>query len=156
MLESTLDSIENFDPENILDYTIRVHGIKGSSMEIASETIGNQAKVLEDAAIKNDIDYIYRFNPHLIGSIKKMIADFNAVLAVIKADNQKPIKDKPDDELFVRMISACKNCEIEAVEEIMSLLEEYQYNDGEELIECIRRSVDMLNFSQVIETINKF
>ena len=68
-------SIEQFDENNLHDYAIVVHGLKGASRGIFANTIGDAAEGLEKAAKSGDIDYIKTHNQDFLNDIWKLILD---------------------------------------------------------------------------------
>jgi CheY-like chemotaxis protein len=80
-IPALLDKIRRFTPEAIKDYTITVHGIKGSSYGVCANEIGRQAEALEMAARKDDIETIRADNDRFIAEAEKLAARISEFLA---------------------------------------------------------------------------
>jgi signal transduction histidine kinase/DNA-binding response OmpR family regulator len=76
-LPTLLTKVRNFSTENINDYTITVHGIKGASYGICANELGKQAEALEMAAKQTDIEAILAKNDGFILNAEKLIVDIS-------------------------------------------------------------------------------
>jgi signal transduction histidine kinase/CheY-like chemotaxis protein len=76
-----LDKIRGFRAESIKEYTITVHGIKGSSYGVCANETGKQAETLEMAARQEDIAAILANNGRFIDETKKLVDRINEFLA---------------------------------------------------------------------------
>jgi signal transduction histidine kinase/DNA-binding response OmpR family regulator len=80
-MPAMLDNIRSFSAEFIKEYTITVHGIKGSSYGICANEIGKQAEALEMAAKQGDIEIILANNQHFILETEKLVDRISRFLA---------------------------------------------------------------------------
>jgi len=80
-IRSYMNDIKTFDEKNLLDYKIRVHGIKGASLDIFADRIANEASALEKAASSGDIDYITKNNPIFLEYADSFISDIEQMLS---------------------------------------------------------------------------
>jgi len=153
---SMLDIIENVDEETLNDYTIKVHGIKGTSRDMFAEKVGEAAAGLEKAAKAGDFDYIYQYNPKFIKSARKLISGLEALIAEIDADNPKLKKEKPDGELLSKLLEASNAYDMNGADEIMAELRKYEYeNDSDnELINWLGEKYDMTKFGEMAEKLS--
>jgi len=108
-----LDSIKEANRDNLADYAITVHGIKGSSRSICAEEVGNQAEALEKAAKRGDIDFVMANNAAFIEAAEKLITDLADMLGRMALENPKPKKDKPDRETLLKLVDACENYDMD-------------------------------------------
>jgi CheY-like chemotaxis protein len=60
--------------ENLHDYAIHVHGIKGSCRNIRADDLANRANALEQAAHRRDLDYIRGENLDFIAAVEDLVA----------------------------------------------------------------------------------
>jgi CheY-like chemotaxis protein len=74
-MPALLNKIRDFSPNSLKDYTITIHGIKGSSYGICADTIGKQAEALEMAAKGGDIETIIAKNDSFILEMEKLIGE---------------------------------------------------------------------------------
>jgi HPt (histidine-containing phosphotransfer) domain-containing protein len=142
--------------ENLADYAIAVHGIKGSSRSICAESIGTSAETLEKAAKKGDIDFVTANNASFIESVGKLIADITGIVNKITAnilahENPKPVKDKPDSDALFKLMAACENYDVDGADTAMEEIESFKYESDNGLTLWLRENVDMMNYSQIME-----
>jgi HPt (histidine-containing phosphotransfer) domain-containing protein len=153
-VRSLLDIVETFTPEKLTDYQIKIHGIKGASFDILAEPLGNLALELEKAAKAGDCNYIEANNKVFLVEARELVENVENVLALINAENPKPKKVKPDEESLTRLLTACKEYRVEAVDAAMAEIEKYHYEADEELVEWLREKTDMMKYSQIIEKLS--
>jgi hypothetical protein len=153
--EGMLKFIENTNVDNIASYRIKVHGIKGASYDIYAEQIAKKFKVLEKAAVDEDVEYINKHNTSSIASARKLLTKIDDLLRIVKEENpsteSKPKKDMIDDKLLIELSDACKSYDVSAAEKAMEDIEEYEYETDKELSKWLRENVDLINFAEVVE-----
>ena len=79
-VRSMLKETEEFDKEKLFEYKIKIHGIKGASLDIYAESIGKEANDLERAIKSDDINYIIKNNPAFQESAGKLVSDIENML----------------------------------------------------------------------------
>jgi hypothetical protein len=146
-----LDSIGNVNKNNLTDYAIIVHGIKGSSRGICAEAVGAMAEKLENAAKREDIDFVTINNAPFIEAARLLIKDITDKLEKMALNNPKPKKDKPDGEVLSKLFSACKDYNMDAADAAMEEMEKFQYESDDGLANWLRENVEMMNFSRIVE-----
>jgi len=130
---------------------IKVHGIKGTSFDINADQIGAQAKKLEDAAKNHDFDFINKNNPVFIDEAWKLVTDIEELLKKLEAEDPKPKKEKPDNEILLKFLTACKSFNMKEMDSAMSEIEKYQYLSDDGLSNWLRENLDKSNFTKLIE-----
>jgi len=76
-----LNKIRTVTREGLTDYTIVVHGIKGSSYNICAETVGNLAETMERAAKADDFAFIEANNNAFLQAVEEQIARISDFLS---------------------------------------------------------------------------
>jgi len=149
---------KSYDVNNIdlADYATIVHGIKGSSGGICADEAADIAEALEKASLSGDHSYITANNANLTETVQKLITDIEAVLDAIDADNEKPVKDKPDSEVLNRLLEACKNYEMSNVDAALEELEAYDYESDGDLITWLRENAEQMNFDEIVEKLSGY
>ena len=148
-MRSLLKSIEAVSEDELLDYKITVHGIKGASLDICAVPIGETAGVLEKAAIDGDFDYIRKHNQAFLESAQDFFDRIDEMLSAIVTENNKPKKIQPDSDLLKKLLDACVSFDIDAAEAAMKEIERYQYTSDDNLVEWLRENVDMTNLEKI-------
>ena len=77
---AVLDKIRNVSGETLQDYTINIHGIKGTSANIGAEEIKNNAALLESMSKSGDLDGVLAKNEAFIKEVESVVAGIKAWL----------------------------------------------------------------------------
>jgi CheY-like chemotaxis protein len=154
-VRTMLADVKAVSEETLLDYKVKIHGIKGASFDLFAGQVGQKAKMLEDAADSGDLAFIENHNPSFLAAAWKLIANIDYLLAAIDAEIQKPVKDKPDVVVLTTLLDSCRIFNIEGVENAMAEIELYRYEQDDGLGLWLRENVDMMNFSQIVEKLSE-
>jgi PAS domain S-box-containing protein len=155
-MSSMLDIVADFKEENLKDYEIKVHGIKGMSNDMFAEEIGGAAAVLEKAAKAGDLDYIREHNPAFIESARRFISGLEGLVAAVDADTPKQEKAKPSEEGLLKLLDSCRIYDMSSADEAMEELRRFKYESEEdnELIEWLGDKYDMTKFDEIAEKLS--
>ncbi len=134
--------------QNLEDYAIAVHGIKGSSYAIFAQDVGKLAEALEMAAKAGDYDMVIREHPVLETVAVALLDDLDKVLGEIGAD--KPIAPAPDNALLEELRGACEAFDMDRVDAALERLEAFRYESGGELVAWLREQVNNMIFEEII------
>ncbi|MCL2277742.1 MAG: hypothetical protein FWC21_07575 [Treponema sp.] len=151
-----LNKIETFSEDILADYIIKVHGIKGVSLDISAEQTANEAKDLEIAGKANDIDFIKANHSAFIKHARDLISGIEKALSTLDTDSDKPVKDKPDIKILFKMIDACNDFDMDGADEAMAELEEYKYESENDLIIWLRERIDRMQFEEIAEKLGSY
>jgi HPt (histidine-containing phosphotransfer) domain-containing protein len=151
---SLLSVINNASKDNMAQYAIAVHGLKGASRSICAYKVGDLAEALEKAAKTEDFDFIRDHNPGLLAIVDELIAYINEIIDKISSKNSKNGKDTPDIKTLSALLAACKNYDMDGVDAAMADLESFEYKSGSELIAWLRTNVDLMNLKQIEEKLS--
>jgi len=146
-----IDSISN---DNIKDYEIIVHGLKGSSRDIFAMKLSLLAEKLEFAAKDNDLAYLQEFNPPFLKSALKFIDDLKALIDLIDEENPKNIKDKPDNKTLSRLLAACDAFDIDEADAAIEELSAFQYKADNDLVIWLQEQVNLMKYSAIVEKLS--
>ena len=136
------------------NYATVVHGIKGSSGGICADEAAGLAEALEKAAVNEDFDYILTHNANLIKTVQRLISDIEVILDEINEDNQKPIINRPDRRILDKLLQACRDYEMNNVDEALEELEAYEYESEGELVVWLRENAEQMNFDEIIDRLS--
>jgi CheY-like chemotaxis protein len=149
-----LDKIKRVTLDNLNDYAITVHGIKGSSYGICAQTAGEKAEALEHASKNGDIDFVNNNNQEFIVTVEKLLKDLEDMLGKIEAKTSKLKKEKPDKVILANLLEACRNYDMDTVDEAMAELAVYEYETDGELVPWLRENIETMNLTQIIERLS--
>jgi hypothetical protein len=64
---------------------------------------------------------------------------------------EKPRRPAPDGDLLARLLAACKEYNITAMEDALIELEKYSYESGDDLVVWLRRQLDNFDYELIRE-----
>jgi signal transduction histidine kinase/DNA-binding response OmpR family regulator len=133
--------------EDIGEYTIAVHGLKGSSYGICSQSVGKKAEALEAASRRKDIEFVKANNKILLEEATALHQNLEKLLASAAAHSgAKPSAKSPDPELLKQFLDACKQFKSSLMEEILEKIDKFQYESGGDLVQWLREQMDNLEY----------
>ncbi|MCL2577746.1 MAG: response regulator [Defluviitaleaceae bacterium] len=152
---SILNEIKEIDINADFDkFRLKVHSLRGTSLDIFANEIGNAAAKLEDAAIAGDLKYIIEHTSAFAEEAYKLVNGIDEVLKKINDKNPKPKKDTPDKELLLKLRDACEIYSMDGVNNAMDEIEKYQYESDDGLVDWIREKIKTMDFMQIVERIS--
>ena len=149
-----LEKIKDVDPNDLGEYAITVHGIKGSSRGIFAETAGDEAEALEHAAKSGDRDFVIANNQRFVNTVSQLLTGIDDALAKLKKES-KPIKDAPDKELLGKLFRACESFDIDQIDAVMAEVENYEYQSDDGLAIRLRENIDQGKYRSIIEMLER-
>ena len=153
---SVLAALSKLTKDDIQNYEIAVHGLKGSSASICAYELAKMAGKLEDAAQEGDWDFISLNSDPFIEATYKMASDIEALFDKIESENPKPKKDRPDAALLLQLSAACDAYDMDGVDDALDELTKYSYESDGDLVIWLQENVDMMNFSDITERLSNF
>lgn len=147
-----LDKLRNPSLENLSEYAITVHGLKGASLGICANTVGKKAEALEFAAKANDLEKVNANNETFIKTTEKLLQDLNLFLNKSSGDSADKQKlPAPDRKLLSDMLNAAVNFKPLVMEEIITQFEKYDYESDAELVSWLREQTENLEYDAIRE-----
>ncbi len=135
--------------ENLKDYAIAVHGIKGPSYTIFAYTVGQAAEMLEKAAKEGNVSAIRRLHSVFIRNAELLLREIGNALQEIDSSKDRPIVSEPEPALLTELREACMASDLDKVDKLMERLEYLRYERGEKLIAWLREQVDDMNYDLI-------
>ena len=148
------ESIKGVSRDNLANYGITVHGIKGASRGICADALGDAAEALEKAALTGDYDFIAANNAAFLEASDKLLSEIDDILLRAYKDHPKPKMDKPDEDALRRLLKACMSYDMDGADAAMAEIDrcEYEHDDG--LVPWLREKVEQMNFPQIVERLS--
>jgi signal transduction histidine kinase/DNA-binding response OmpR family regulator len=145
-----LEKIRNPARDSLAEYTVLVHGLKGSSYGICAAGIGGKAAELEAAARRGDYERIMADNAAFIAAVESLLGELQALLRDTEdRAAAKPKAPAPDSALLARLRDEAKRYRAGAMEETLNKLEAYEYEQGGELVAWLRTQMDNLEYDAI-------
>jgi len=136
-----------FTDEDIGEYTIAVHGLKGSSYGICAGSVGKKAEDLEAASRRKDIGFVKANNGILLDEAAALHQSLEKLLASVSGRSMsKPPAKSPDPELLRQLLDACKQFKSSLMEETLEKIDKFQYESGGDLVQWLREQMDNLEY----------
>ena len=170
ILELEADKLDGFynriheEPEMVTQYRIKVHSMKSSANLIGATVIGGMAKLLEDAARREALDYIDKLHPIFNKewrSYKEKLAD---CIQIIQKDEipleRKAPMDKEEILSYLELLKeAMMEMDIDGMDANMEKLQAYQYAEevqsNMEKLSVLVTNMDMDETISLIERITE-
>jgi signal transduction histidine kinase/CheY-like chemotaxis protein len=150
-----LDALRTPSPETLGKYAISAHGIKGSSYNICAEEVGWRAEELEAASKAGDFATVSSKNAAFINAAEKLISNLDDFLAGLTCDEEKGQTASPDISLLSAILRACDSYDVAAIEQALSELERYNYENRAELVSWLREQFENLEYDQIKDRLAK-
>jgi HPt (histidine-containing phosphotransfer) domain-containing protein len=149
-----LDQLRGITEQTLADYTVIVHGIKGSCLGICADDLGARAEQLELAAKANDVAFVSEHNGEFILAAEKLIDEISDLLQNLAAQNPKPVKPEPDVDILASLLEACTAYDIDGVDKAMNELESCEYEARADLVGWLREKVTIMGFEEIVERLS--
>jgi CheY-like chemotaxis protein/HPt (histidine-containing phosphotransfer) domain-containing protein len=143
-------------PEDLEQYRITVHGIKGSSYGISADEAGRQAEALEKAAKESNLDFIRKHSGGFIQYTENFIALVTEFLERIDARVEKPKKTEPDKTVLRQICKAADSYNMGELDKAIEELEQYSYESNGDLVPWLREQLGMAEFEQITERLKDY
>ena len=135
--------------QNLTDYAIMVHGIKGSSFSIGASRAGTEAEILEQLAKAGELVQVSARSGPFMGYLENLLDSIDAALVMLDSENEKPAAATPNPDLLRELSKACSEYDADRVDKAMSQLESFKYESGTELVAWLRGKVDDMNYEEI-------
>ncbi|MCL2719196.1 MAG: ATP-binding protein [Lachnospiraceae bacterium] len=148
-----LERIKVFNKDKSAGYIVDVHGIKGSSRGIYANAVGDLAERLETEAGAGNFSFVAQNNDAFLEIVWKLINDIEAMLSNMINESPNAIKNKPDKNVLLRILSACENFKMDELDSAMEEINQYVYETDSELVSWLKGNVSEGNFSEIRDKI---
>jgi hypothetical protein len=147
-----LDKIRDVSRETLTEYSVTIHGLKGSSYGICAYPAGKLAETLEMAAKAGDLEKVRSDTGKFLERIEALLSGLEGLLREVdKGKGNKQSAPAPDAALLDRLLDASKRYKTTQMEEIIMELEKYEYESETELIPWLRSQLDNLEYDAIRE-----
>jgi CheY-like chemotaxis protein len=150
-----LDNLRAPDGDNLKDYAVAVHGLKGSSYGICANIVGKMAEELEKSSKSGDLDAALAQNNDMLAAADKLIADIKAALAEIAPAEVKETRRAPDGELLKSLLSACESYDFTRMDTIIKELLSFEYEEGGELVSWLSEQAENLEYAAITDRLRE-
>jgi signal transduction histidine kinase/CheY-like chemotaxis protein/HPt (histidine-containing phosphotransfer) domain-containing protein len=145
-----LEKLRFLSRENLPQYAVTVHGIKGSSYGISAMDIGRQAEKLEHEAKAGNYDEVNGENAAFIEKAETLLTKLRDLLRMTEEQgSEKKKAPAPDSLLLEKLLDASRRFKPALMEEVLSEIEQWEYDSGGELVTWLREQLDNLEYDAI-------
>ncbi|WP_461257311.1 Hpt domain-containing protein, partial [Treponema sp. R80B11-R83G3] len=148
---NVLNKLKAVSRETLPDYVISVHGLKGTSAGIGAQEVREAAFELENLSRAGNLDEVLAKNDKLIKDAEVIVENVKAWLAQYDANNAKPRLKAPNKEVLSRLRLCCENFNMSGIDKAMSELDEYDYDEGSDLVAWLKEKITISEITEVAE-----
>ncbi|MCL2070227.1 MAG: response regulator [Treponema sp.] len=153
---SVIEKIRDVSKENLSDYIINVHGLKGISAGIGAEKLKDAAFDLEKKARAGELPGVLAANGALLEDAKNLVSYIQNWLGELDRANPKPALKRPSPILLARLRKSCEAYDMSDIDEVMDELEGADYYTDASLITWLREKIDCSDFSDVVSRLSEY
>jgi signal transduction histidine kinase/HPt (histidine-containing phosphotransfer) domain-containing protein/AmiR/NasT family two-component response regulator len=153
---SVLDNLRNVTQENLPDYAVAVHGLKGSSGNIGADAVMKEAAALEGLAKAGDMEGVLNYNQALVDNVEKLLDGVGAWLLEFDAGLSRPRLPAPERELLVRLRQCCEKYDMDGIDAIMDELERASYDEGASLVSWLREKINASDLFEAAKRLEEY
>jgi len=139
----TLEKLRPVSAENLSDYVITVHGLKGSSAGIGAEAVRAQAMELENISRAGDFQGVLSRNGKLIADTEAIVGNIKAWIRDYDSKNAKPRLKAPDRELLAKLKTCCENYNMNGIDAAIKELNKNDYEEGGDLVAWLKEKIEI-------------
>ena len=151
-----IDRMKGLTEETLPDFAILVHGLKGISANIGAEEISEKAYKLEMTAKAGDYSGALPLNENLIFKTEKLCEDINSWLNDYDKNETREMLPGPDRADLERLRDFSVSYNFNEIDDIITELEKYDYENDAELVVWLREKIDQLEFEEIKLRLDEF
>lgn len=151
---------EHYYSKEIINYKIEVHALKSASASIGALDISEGARLLEDAATKENWNYINQNTVEFISNFTKMLENINTALKTIVVETDSSTKEMGNDDEYISLLKglseALDNIDVNKCDILLDRI--FSFNWSEERLvklEEIKDFVDGYEYDEAVERIEE-
>jgi len=154
-IPTILAKAELVTENNLADYAIVVHGIKGSCYGICADEAAEWAGALETAAKAGEHEFILAHNAAFIEDVRAILSCIGELVAKVEGNKEKEHKTEPDKQLLDKLRDACTRHAMGEIDEIVAELDSFTYETDSELVAWLREMSDEMNYAEMAERLSQ-
>jgi len=146
---------EQRPPQDLGQYKVAVHSVKGSSRGIGNEKLSGMAESLEYAAKRGDTAFIEANNGLFIKAAEEFIGAAAAMLRTVekKDDLAKVEKESPDTLLLAALKQAAESYNMAVLQEAIKSLDMYRYRSRPDFVQQLREKAGKSDFAAILDLV---
>jgi PAS domain S-box-containing protein len=154
-----INRLDGYLERSLEEYSIEVHGLKGTCKAICAEGTGELAWELEKASQAGRGEEVRTGHRELRRQALELVARLEGLAAEWESNLPEEVKERrgePDRELLVRLSAATAGFNSNDTEEILGELEKYRYEQNEQLIGWLREQAENFDYEAMHQQLEEF
>ena len=144
-----LDSMKMINYDNLPELIDIIHQIREAGSVVGADKIGAMADALEKAASTGDIAAMVINKEIFLDDVWKLVFSINETLFRTSMCKSKQKRDKPGQEILLRLLEACTNNNMDEVVSVMEEIDGNEYEEENGLISWVKEKVEEVNSAQI-------
>ena len=151
-----LNGLAAVTEDTMADYSIQVHGAKGSCYGIGAVYCGDLAFELEKASKDGVWTFVTENNGAFIDSVNQLLVDLQGLEDLVEGSTAPAgaSASSPDRAKLAALLVATRNYEIETMLKIIEELEAQSYTSGGEIVPWLREQFDSFAYDNTVERLS--
>ncbi len=139
---------EYLTAENLPEYAVAAHGVKGASNILFASEIGKIAGELEISAKAGSLSAVKAAHPGFERAARALLDRIDGALGGV-SNARKPHAAEPDNALLLQLRAACADFDMSAADAAMERLEAFRYESGGELVAWLREKMNTIAYEEI-------
>jgi len=154
----TIEKLGSFSRDNLPDYIINIHGLKGISAGIGAEKIREGAMELETEAKAGNVSGIAAKNEGLLKEVRILTSDIQSWLGNLDKQNPRPLLKCPDRNLLAKLRKSLESYDMKGIDDVMDQLESADYKNKKDasLIVWLREKIKEMELSSAASRLSAY
>ena len=157
-MPAMLDEFIAVTQDNLPEYSIKIHGAKGSCYGIGAVACGDAAFALEKASKEGNWDFVVAENSAFIESVRVLISrllELEAQAEGVQAQGSSvPSVSAPDPEMLAALLDATREYDVETMLSTIEALEAQSYTSGGDMVTWLREQFDNFAYDNIVERLS--
>jgi hypothetical protein len=152
-----LDVLKTLNADNIPDFLIAVHGLKGSLYGIFANEAGDAANELEAFSLAGDLEAIKEKLPRFITLCENLIAAIKKISQAGGAASGVETRQRkyaPDEDLLGKLNAAAAKFKTNEIEKLIEELNKFRYETDSDLVEWLTEQGGNLEYGAIVERLS--
>jgi CheY-like chemotaxis protein len=154
-----LEDLRRPRADNLANYAIRVHGLKGAAAGINADKLAALALELEMAAKKPDLALVQRLNDGLMAAGEILVRELSLMLRgfpLASEEEGRAMRLRPDPGTLSALMKACQTFRNNDIQRHLKNLEAFAYENDGDLIAWLRDQADNIEYDLIYERLSAY
>ena len=150
---AVIEKLRGVTAENLPDYAINVHGLKGSSAGIGAEDIRQRGLELEMRAKAGDLSGVLKLNDVFLHDAETLTTAIKVWLTEFNNKTNRPRLETPDPDVLAQLRQSLIDYNVNGVDAAMDILESSDYETNADLIPWLKERIIESDFDDAANRI---